>query len=78
MDEDDNKILEKLLYISEQNNRLLRRMRREVLIARYIHVLYWIIIVGIAVMSYNYLKPYLGNLTAALQNMDKIKSYIPK
>jgi hypothetical protein len=78
MEDDDKKILEKLLHISEQNNRLLRRMRREVLIARYIHVFYWLIILGIGFVSYNYLKPYLGNLTVTLQNLDKIQKYLPK
>ncbi len=78
MDTEDKKILDKILLLAEQNNRILRKMRRDVLVGKFLHLLYWVLIIGVSVAGYYYIKPYIGNLTAILQSMDKIKSLIPK
>ena len=74
MDSDDKRMLEKVMQMTEQNNRILRKMRREVLWGRFFHFIYWVLIIGIAVVSYYYIKPYLGSLDNALQTIDKVKN----
>jgi hypothetical protein len=76
MDEEERKMLERVLAISEQTNRVVRRMRHEELLMRFFHVFYWIVILGIAYLGYYFIKPYLGNVDLLLQNLDKIQ--IPK
>jgi hypothetical protein len=61
MDDEERKMLEKVLQISEQTNRVVRRMRREVIFGRIFHLLYWVIILGVAYAGYYYIKPYLGS-----------------
>lgn len=73
MNADERHMLEEILKITEQNNRILRRMRREVVLGRLFHILYWAIIIAVAVASYYYIKPYLGSLDGALQTVDKFK-----
>ena len=68
MEEDERKQLQEVLRIVQHNNRLLRRMRREVLIGRFIHLLYWIIILGLGFVGYFYLMPYINQLTQAVQD----------
>jgi hypothetical protein len=75
MDQEERDILERILKLTEQNNRMLRNMRREVVLGRVFHIVYWIIIISIAVASYYYIKPYLGTITDAIDNIDKLRNF---
>lgn len=72
MDPEERKMLERLLETSEQTNRVVRRMRREVLLVRFFHLFYWIIIIVVIYYAYYYIQPYLGNIDQVLQNLNKI------
>jgi hypothetical protein len=68
MEPEERKMLEDTLRIVQHNNRMLRRIRHEVWFARLSHLMYWIIILGISIAGYYYLKPYLADLTQAVQS----------
>ena len=73
MEPEEKEILHRVLKLSEQNNRMLRAMRRSALIGRFMHLLYWVIIIGISVISYYYIQPYLGTITSALDTIGELK-----
>ena len=74
MDEYERKLLERLVKSSEENNRILRGMRRSATVSRLFHLLYWVAIIAIAVVSYNYIQPYLGKLNTAMQAVDQLRA----
>lgn len=78
MSPEEREMLERLLRISEQNNRILRVMRREVLWSRYFRVLYMLAIVGIAVAIYYFIKPYLGSLDGAAEAAKKAQELLQR
>ena len=78
MEPEDRKMLAEVLAISQQNNRMLRQMRREVLWARFLHVVYWIVIIVIACISYYYIKPYIGLLNQAIETSASLSKYLPR
>ena len=66
MEPEERQMLERLLRLSESNNRILRRLHRYHLIGRFIHLFYWLVILGVSIAIYFFIKPYLNNLTALL------------
>lgn len=61
MEDEIKSLLKKNIEISQENNKLLRKLwnvQRWLQISR---VFYWIIIIGIAFGAFYYLKPILGN-----------------
>ena len=75
MDPEDKKKLDRLLLISENNNRLLRRMRREVLWMRFFRVVYLVVILGAIVAGYLYFSPYFGSFQNALNVLGQLKNF---
>jgi polyferredoxin len=69
MEPQERQMLERLLHISEQNNRLLRKMRREVLIHRFARLAYWIVILVLGVVAYYYITPYFQNVNSLLNSI---------
>ena len=59
----ENEELEKLvtenLRVARQNNELLQKIRRGMIIGRLFSALYWLIILGSALGIYFYLQPYI-------------------
>lgn len=66
MEPEERELLQRVLKLSEQNNRMLRSMRRSAMIGRLFHVFYWLIIIGLTVVSYYVLQPYIGTMTSLL------------
>ena len=76
MDPEQKQMLEKLLAITEQNNKILRRMHRHALWNSFFNVLYWAVIVGLAIWSFNMIQPYLGimgNLMGKAKQLQNIE-----
>ncbi len=66
-------MLERLVHLTEQNHRILKGMHRAAMWGRFMHFLYWVFIIGISIVTYYYIKPYLGSLQTALGVIDQIK-----
>ena len=60
--EENKKVLEKILSLSEENNKILHGMRRSMRRANFLHIVYWIIIIAISLGAYYYVQPYLDQL----------------
>lgn len=77
MDEGIKKLLEKNLAVSEESLKLLKKMHRSAVAARVFKVLYWLMILGIIVGSYIYLKPYIAKLQTMIQNVQNLQKNLP-
>ncbi len=77
MDSEQKRMLEKLLELTEQNNKILRRMHRQALWSTFFRLIYWIVIIAIAVWSYNLIQPYIGTLTGLVGKAQQLQSSIP-
>ena len=62
MDSDIQKLLERNIALSEENNKMLRRLQSNMRWGRFIHAVYWIIIIGSAFGAYYFLQPYIDQL----------------
>jgi hypothetical protein len=75
----DDVLLESIKEVKamvEENNKILRGMRRNARISRIWHLFYWILIIGSGVASYYYLQPYIEQLTKAYQSMQATQQKI--
>jgi len=76
---DDNKdSLEEILKLTKENNKILKKQLSAMRWSRAFKVVYWIIIVGIALGSYYYIQPYIDGILntyqsigAGMQNINK-------
>lgn len=50
--------IERLTKLAEENNRMLRKLHRSLLIGRIFRIIYWVIIIGVAVGVFYFLQPY--------------------
>lgn len=62
MDSEVKKILEENLKLSKENNELLKKVRGFQRWSQITKILYWFIIIGVAIGSFYFIKPYLGGL----------------
>lgn len=62
MTPEERQLLIQTSRLVEENNKLLRKMRRAALWGRITHMLYWVIIIGISVGAYLYIQPYVEKL----------------
>ena len=59
MDQESRKFLEQALALAEENNKILRSMRRSQRISGIIRFIYWAFIIGSAIGAYYFIQPYL-------------------
>ena len=59
---DNKEILEKILETTEDNNKLLKKINKGIVLSRVATFIYWIIILGIGVGAYYYIQPYIDGL----------------
>ena len=83
MDFDAQEMLEKIYALTEENNKILRKMRKAVLWSRVFHFLYWAIIIGLSIGAYVYIQPYLDSMLQfigagkeGLENMGKLSEML--
>lgn len=60
MESENQETLNKILELTGENNRMLRKMRRSIIWGRIFHALYWLLIIGLTVGAYYYIQPYLS------------------
>jgi len=59
MDFETRELVEKILELTEENNRILRKMRRSMFWGRVMSIIYWVLIIGISLGLYYYLQPVI-------------------
>ncbi len=62
MDPESKQLLEKTLELEQDNNRMLRSMRRSMIWGRVMNILYWLIIIGISVGAFYFIQPYFDKI----------------
>jgi hypothetical protein len=72
VDPESKELLEKVLRISEENNKILRSIRRSARVARILTILYWLVALGSAAAAYYFIEPYVQSLTGAYQSISDI------
>ncbi len=80
MDLPDKEFFDRLMTLTEENNRMLKRIRRAAFWTGISRIVYWIILIGISVGAFYYLQPYLEQLFSTYktiqQDTAKIQSYV--
>jgi hypothetical protein len=73
--------LHRILELTEENNKILRRMDRAQTMGTIFRLLYWALIIGSLVASYYYIKPIiselLGSTQGVLQQFQGMKGAVP-
>ncbi|MCR4306565.1 MAG: hypothetical protein NUV42_01205 [Candidatus Yonathbacteria bacterium] len=85
MDPYTRKLLEDILGLTQENNKLLKKMHRASIWRHVFSALYWIVIVGAMLGSYYYLQPYIDvlieaydTLISSVESVQNLGSTLPK
>jgi hypothetical protein len=65
----DKRLLEETLNLSQENNKILRRLQRSARISQFFSLLKWLIIIALTVGTYYYVQPYLDSLLKAYKDV---------
>jgi hypothetical protein len=71
MTPEERELLTRSIKLSEENNRMLRGIRRNARISSFLRVVYWIIILGTAFGTYYYIQPYISAIMKGYTDMQK-------
>lgn len=62
MSPEEREMLEKSLALAEENNKMLHSMKRSMMWARVMRIVYWTILLGSAVGAYYFIQPYVDQI----------------
>ena len=62
MDSRDRKTLERVLKLSEENHRMVKKLYRSWIWGKIITVVYWLIVIGVGFGAYYFLQPYIEGI----------------
>jgi len=71
MNPEERKVLYEAARLAEENNKILRGMRRSARYAFIWKVIYWGIILGLAYQSYIWIEPYVTTLLKTYSDLQK-------
>ncbi|MBU1557455.1 hypothetical protein KKC45_00640 [Patescibacteria group bacterium] len=88
MDLQEKELIEETLEISKENNKMLKKIWRDVKYKRFITLIYWIAVIGITLGAYYYIQPIIqgvgagyGNFTdvisSGFENIKKVNEVLP-
>ena len=69
MQPEEKEMLKKTLELSQENNHLLRSIKRSMAWGRIIKIIYWVILIGAAIGAYYYIEPYIDTAVDAYGNV---------
>ena len=64
---DTKRLIQRTLKLSEENNKLLRKMRRSMRWGQVFTAFYWLVIAGTAVSVYYFIQPFIESALSTLQ-----------
>ncbi len=62
MTPEEKRLLEETHALSEENNRILKKIRRASLVSTIVRLSYWVIIIGLSFGAYYFIQPYIEQL----------------
>ncbi len=74
MDPEQQKAFQELLELTRENNKILTKMYRSMMWGRVVRVLYWILVIGIAIGSFYFIQPYMDQLKEVYGNVSDAKT----
>ena len=69
MNPDERKMLKENLELSQENNEMLRAIRRSMFWGGVIKAIYWILIIGVAIGAFYFLQPYMDTFAKAYSDI---------
>ena len=63
MTPEERELLHRSVKLAEENNDILRSIRRSMRLARIMSIIYWVVIIGSAVGAYYLIQPYIESIT---------------
>lgn len=69
MSPEEKALLVKTAELAQENNAILRKMRRAALYGRIMHLLYWVLIVALSLGAYYFIEPYVQELLKVYQEL---------
>ncbi len=80
MSPEERELLERSVELAEENNKILRHMRRSLLWSRAMNILYWVLIIGSLIGAYYFLQPYIKQVlnlyNTAQGNLNSVNQFI--
>lgn len=62
MSPEERELLQRSVQLAEENNDILRSLRRSMRLSRIMSILYWVVIIGSAIGALYLIQPYLNTL----------------
>jgi len=69
MNPNERDLLQKTHDLAEDNNRILRGIRRSNRWSTFFRAIYWIIIIGVSIGAFYYIQPYVDTLLKTYQSL---------
>lgn len=80
MDPESKAKLEEVLRLAEENNKIIRKMKRAIEWGRVMRIIYWLFIIGSAFGAYYFIQPYVDQVRdlygGAKSSIDGLNSVI--
>lgn len=81
MNEEEKRMLEETLALVKENNEMLQKVRRIQKMNFFFKILYWVLIIGVAVGLFYFLQPFVDQLKGAVketnETFQEFKNLIP-
>lgn len=71
MTPEERELLTRAIQLSEENNKMLRQMRRHARFSAFFRLAYWVLIIGISIFAYLTIQPYLNAAFEGYSEMQK-------
>lgn len=62
MEQEERTLLERTAALAEENNKILKKMQRMNRLGTIVHIVYWVILAGVAVGAFYFLQPYIDSV----------------
>ena len=69
MQPEEKEMLKKTLELAQENNKMLHSIQRSMVWGRIMKVIYWIVIIGVAIGAYYYIQPYIDSAVNAYSDV---------
>lgn len=71
MEQEDRERLKQVLALAERNNRILKKLYGAMRWGRVLKIIYWIVIVGVAVGAFYFLQPVFQSVSDTYRGLDQ-------
>ena len=79
MSPEEREMLQKSVTLAEENNKMLHALTRSMMWSRFVHFIYWVLIIGSTVGAYYFIQPYIdqiigvyGGTKGSLENVNSL------